>query len=432
MPPSSLPGIPNDAPTAGRWRRAAVWLPFVLLAAWFVAEVASGTSVVSSPQQLDEQLWIGVDGLEPMYSEPPFRYRVLFRSIVEVVALVLGGPAHASTVGGREFWLAFLLVSAAAWGAALAALRWLLREVGFTGWQLTLGLLAFVSAFPVVHAYGFPTATREDPLGYACLAAGLVFWLRRQVVPFVLVAMAGVATRETLLTLPIVWIVVGPWRGIGVRALQMLPVAATVVGVRLFLSFELYSLANSLDNVLSWKETLLCSLLAFGWMTPPAVRALAARPIAPEHAPLERLHRAWRLVLPVTIATVLVGGIVREMRLLFLVAPWPIVFALLRATLDRSQSACRTAALGGALLLLPVLTLPCWLGEDPPVLTGGALDVYGRTTWLLLLAWHVGAAAWAYWPRRSFAVHRERTIRRRAARRAAAAFDRRLSAPARS
>lgn len=402
----------------GRWERYALWLPFALLALWFAGEIFGGTSVLSSPTQLAEQLWIGVPGLEPMYEQPPFRYRLLFRVLVDALTQALGGTGQGYSTGGREFWLAFLSVSALSWALALLALRWLLREVGLTRWQVAIGLLAFVGAFPIVHAYGFPTATREDPLAYAFLAAGLVFWLRRQVVPFAVVGMLGVATRETLLTLPIVWVVCGPWRGLWRRGLQMVPVVAVAVAVRLLLTFELHSLRGSLDNVLSWKETVLCSLLAFGWMTPSAVRALAARPVAREHAPLERLHQAWRLVLPMTVATVLVGGIVREMRLLFLVAPWPIVFAVLRATVDRSPRARRTALLVGSATLLPVVLLPLWLG-DPAVLRGGALDVYGRLSWILLAVWHAGAAAWAFWPRRSFRVRRRRTQRTDAVRREA-------------
>jgi hypothetical protein len=387
--------LPNDPAR----NPLAALLPFVLLALVFAAEVWGRAGAVSSPARLEEELWIGQPGLQPMYDQPPFRYRVLFRTVVDAVTAALGGGEQGYTHGGPVFWQAFLLVSAAAWLLALAGVRALLHTVGLRGWQAALGAIAFAAAFPVVHAYGFPTHTREDPLAYACMTWGLVFWLRGALTPFVLTAMVGVATRETLLTLAVVHVVTGPWRELWRRLLQVAPIALVAIAVRLGLGWERHSLASSLDNLQSWKETALCTTLALGCLWPHALHALSARAPAAEPLP-RRLQHTWRFVLPLTLVSVLVGGIVREMRLLFLIAPWAIVFATRGAVAARTDRQCRTATLVGAALLAGAIVWPWWRGDAAWAGGDGATAVYGRPSWLLLAAWHAAAAAWALWPRR--------------------------------
>lgn len=392
---------PLARPAASASNPLAAALPFALLALAFCAEVWGDTSAVSSPARLEEELWIGQPGMQPMYDQPPFRYRLLFRAVVDAVTAALGGGEQGFTRGGPVFWQAFLLASAVAWLLALAGVRALLHTVGLRGWQLAVGAIAFVAAFPVVHAYGFPTHTREDPLAYACMAWGLVFWLRGALVPFVLTAMVGVATRETLLTLAIVHVVNGPapqrWR----RLLHIAPIVAVVIAVRLGMGWRRHSLASSLDNLQSWKETVLCLGLAFGCLWPHALQALDAR--APAAEPLRRLQGTWRLVLPLTLASVLVGGIMREMRLMFLVAPWALVFATCGAVAGRSERQCRAAVLVGALLLVAAIAVPWWRGDAAWAGGDGAVAVYARPSWLLLAMWHAAAVAWAFWPRRQVA-----------------------------
>lgn len=385
-------------PVASGPNPLAALLPFALLGLALCAEVWGRAGAVSSPARLEEELWIRQPGLQPMYDQPPFRYRILFRTVVDAVTAALGGGEQGYTHGGPVFWQAFLLVSVVAWLLALAGVRALLQTVGLRGWQTALGAIAFVAAFPVIQAYGFPTHTREDPLAYACMAWGLVFWLRGALLPFVLTAMVGVATRETLLTLAIVHVVNGPLRELWRRLLHTAPIALVAVAVRLGMGWERHSLASSLDNLHSWKETVLCTVLAFGCLWPHALLALRAR--VPAVEPLSRrLQDTWRIVLPLTLASVLVGGIMREMRLMFLIAPWALVFATRGAAAGRTERQCRTATLVGAAALIAGIVAPWWWGDTAWVGGDGALAVYGRPSWLLLAAWHVGAAGWAFWPR---------------------------------
>lgn len=390
---------PLPRPAASAPNPLAAALPFALLALAFCAEVWGRASAVSSPARLEEELWIGQPGLQPMYDQPPFRYRVLFRVIVDAGTAALGGGEQGFAHGGPVFWQVFLLASAVAWLLALAGVRALLRTVGLRGWQTAVGAIAFVAAFPVIHAYGFPTHTREDPLAYACMTWGLVFWLRGALVPFVLTAMVGVATRETLLTLAIVHVVSGPAPQRWGRLLHIAPIVLVAIAVRLGMGWERHSLASSLDNLQSWKETVLCLALAFGCLWPHALQALNAR--APAAEPLlRRLQDTWRIVLPLTLLSVLVGGIMREMRLMFLIAPWALVFATRGAVLGRTERQCRSAVLVGAGALVAALVVPWWRSDAAWAGGDGAGAVYGRPSWLLLAAWHGAAVAWACWPRR--------------------------------
>lgn len=397
---------PFARPVAAAPNPLAAALPFALLALVLCAEVWGRASAVSSPAQLEEELWVGQPGLQPMYDQPPFRYRILFRALVGAVTAALGGGEQGFeqgfTHGGPVFWQAFLLVSAVAWLLALAGVRALLHTVGLRGWQLAAGAIAFVAAFPVVHAYGFPTHTREDPLAYACMAWGLVFWLRGALGPFMLTAMVGVATRETLLTLAIVHVGSGSSQPLWRRLLHIAPIVLVAVAVRLGMGWERHSLASSLDNLQSWKETVLCLVLAFGCLWPHALQALNARAGTAEPL-LRRLQDTWRIVLPITLASVLVGGIMREMRLMFLIAPWALVFATRGAVAGRTERQCRRAVLVGAGALVVALVVPWWRSDAAWGGGDGAGAVYGRPSWVLLAVWHSAAVAWACWPRRRVA-----------------------------
>jgi hypothetical protein len=370
-----------------------------LLALLMAFQVFGKETPLASQASLESELWMNES--RSMYEQPPFRYRIVFRAMVDGATLLLG-EGQSTAKGGPDLYIAFVAVSVAAWFLALAGLRALLRTVGLEGWRLALGLLAFTSAFPVVQSYGYPTHTREDPLAYACIAWGLALWLQGRWLPFLVVAMLGVATRETLLTLGVVHVVGGPWKGVVRRVLTVAPLGLVILGIRMSLGWEDHPLELGREvNMLSWKENAAGVVFAFGWMWPAAIQGLLGARMWERGSPMDRLQQTWRWVLPLTIGSVVFAGILRESRLLFLVAPWVIAFAIPMATKARSDDACRRAFFTGSALLAGCVAIAWSMGRDPHVIPGVHLGVYSRWSWPLLIARHAAACVWAWRPRRA-------------------------------
>jgi hypothetical protein len=340
----------------------------LLAAATFTLNVLLGGSIASR-DALSKELTVVRSQPEPHYAQAPFRYRVLFRLIVDALA---GAAALVSLPGAPPEVSSFVEVSAlappswvlyASWlSVSLVCLlsvpllmRLLLRQLGFSEAWALLGAVFWLLSPPSYFAYIFPVHTRDDMLAQVFLILGLIGILTERLWLVVVCTVLGVLTRETLMVLPLVslfW----PRLAWGHRLGLVAAGACTLVVVRLVLGWETYpALAWGLEyNARHPVEGVTGVWLVFSWLWYPAVRGVLAgiRRSAPradtgpgqgdtptKSADAEvAARRSFMVFSAIPASLVLLGSQVlfarlREIRISFLLAPWVIA-----ASLDWLQS----------------------------------------------------------------------------------------------
>lgn len=165
----------------------------------------NGQGMLQSPARLDIEL--RGDELGPWgmgrAGVTPFCYRPLFRWIVLGAWMAL--PAEDPFTA---FYGVFVAASALSLLAAAGALHALLLALAFSPRQALAGGLLFLSGFPVLFAHDIPIQTREDFLGYACIALGLLAVIKeRRWAVLALAALAPWIRETTLLFVLPVWFV---------------------------------------------------------------------------------------------------------------------------------------------------------------------------------------------------------------------------------
>jgi hypothetical protein len=220
--------------------------------ATFALNVCLGGSIASQ-DALSKELTMVVPQVGPHYAQAPFKYRVLFRLIVDALA---GAAASVSLPGEPPEASSFVEVSAlappswvlyASWlSVSLVCLlsvplllRLLLRQLGFSEAGALLGAVFWLLSPPSYFAYIVPVHTRDDMLAQGFLILGLIGILANRCWVVVGCTVLGVLTRETLMLLPfssLFWPRFA-WRyRLGLVAAG----AGTLVAVRLALGWETY------------------------------------------------------------------------------------------------------------------------------------------------------------------------------------------------
>lgn len=291
----------------------------------------------------------------------PYRYRPLFRAVVLATWRLLGADDGA-------FYGVFVTFGALALLGAVWAFDALLQALGFTPRQAMLGGAAFLLGFPVLFAYDIPIQTREDLLGYAWIALGLLAVTKERLGALTVIAAVAPAIRETCLlgVLPYALVSTRPWRE------RVTPFVAGAFGLLLVRIVQTPPGGSTYDYVgvstaptLQYPgEALLYLFATFGalWL---AAGLRLADPAPPRHPLL-----APRVALLALAAVALTGwtmGMVREARITYVLFPFVIPLALDFALGERARAVarCRPAWLAGALVLLLGLTGIAWLRQAP-------------------------------------------------------------------
>lgn len=353
------------------------------------------SSVYRSPSVMD--LYFGGE-IEPgswrwpgswSWDVPPFQYRVLFHAGVDTLARVLPDLHDPLTT----YWIAMLAGLVLSFVLATCALNGLLQGLGFSLNERWIGLATWLALPPIHNAFVFPTQTKEDFLAYAIFFHGLRALLVGDKWGLLLWTVLGAATRETLMLIPGIALLVRDLPG-RFRVGALLAGLGVHVAIRAALGLREYDPLMLERNLAS---PVLCmvsfvSILGFGWI-PVAHRALysvstlAAILIAGRRYE-SRLERFWSW-LPLTAALLLpahfVFGRAEEMRISALLAPWGVVGILqvLRGSLLRALCAPRVVLLGSIPLILVAASEVLGLGSALRSAMHPSLGQFSQPLWWL-------------------------------------------------
>jgi hypothetical protein len=277
---------------------------------------------VSSPERLVGALVRRV-GQAPGWSlwgrglEQPFPNRVLFRVLYIGIARTFG-------LDSFGIWLEFVALNyvlslAQAFLLYFYCTRTLRLSRGTAALSIALVLLSFTHLF----AFEYPVYVIEDVLAYVFLLGGLIALSKQQTVLFQLCVVLGVLTRETLLILLVVYFLYSGHSSI-LKGVAAIPGLLALALPRLLLGNMAYnplevSLAINLQRPV---EALVFVFAAFGvlWCVIPFAwyenRLLGGTP----------LNRTIGVVaVALILIASLVGGRLRETRLVYLAFPWIVV-----------------------------------------------------------------------------------------------------------
>ena len=294
----------------------------VLITIIFVVNVfVRHHTYLSSPELLATRLSLRF-GDAPMWSlwgeglEKPYAYRFLFRFLAVGLARLL----HLGSFG---FWLEYITLSYALTLLQALLLYFYCHSVIRLLWQAAALAVVLTSlSFTGLFAYEFPVWVVEDTLAYVFLLAGLIALSKRKDYLFQLCVVLGVLTRETLLLLLVVrWVYVH--ENFLKKLLASVPALLVLLIVRLSLG--------------PWYDPLVAgSNLNFSRPVEAVIFVFATFGVLWFIAPL-----AWRrggvlwdtplkgsisvLMVALILLTSLLGGRLRETRLVFLAFPWVVV-----------------------------------------------------------------------------------------------------------
>lgn len=157
-----------------------------------------GTGAISSPHDLAVELHATKDapGAWPMGAEVPYRYRWLFRAIVLGAEPLYPASRQPGPAGEEGFYALFLALSALSLLASCATFDLLLGKLGYGPRERILGVVLYLTGFPILFAYDMPIHTREDLLENACFCLALLAVVSDRPVLTVLAVVLAANVRE--------------------------------------------------------------------------------------------------------------------------------------------------------------------------------------------------------------------------------------------
>lgn len=349
--------------------------PLVALGFALVA-VLHPESVIRSPEAMDRYFggevapgawqWVGSWSGDI----PPFKYRVVFRGLVEGLASLL------SLVGGRTlpvYWTALVVGTIASIVFAVVAAWRFLAVAGVRSACVRYAALGMWFCMPPFHnAFVIPTQTKEDFLAYGMMFAGLAALLQSRFRWVVFWTVVGVATRETMLLLSVV-MVLGSAASPKMKVISFVSGLATLVGVRAIQGFGGHELIRpeNFHGVLI-PVALFC-VFGFGWLlvgarlAPARLRAdLGAvldsiRSRTGGGSPCERFEASFVPVAVLLLSLHVLAARIAEIRISFLLAPW-LVLAAGRWLAGRTEGRrWFRSVVGGGVMMFVVVGLE-WSG----------------------------------------------------------------------
>jgi hypothetical protein len=351
-------------------KRDAIHLPVLLFLTFsvFWLNTALG-GAIATPAKLAAEFKSPPDSPQDwtLKRSAPTKYRVLFRWLVSGTWRLMSSNRDA-----EDFLGTYVSWSICLFGATVLSLYSLLRILGLTPRATFLGSLLFLASPPVTLAYIYPVHTREDPLAYFLVVAGIIAAVRRRGWLVSTAGALGGLTRGTALILLVPYLLASDV-SLRKKAVVSIPPLLSVIGIRVLLGYEFYNpLAASVRNFRFLPETLFFAFLVFGVLWLPGLlqlRRLRRQELLPAN-PWSTLSSSGPLALTLMMGTHLLFARVREIRISFLLFPWmaPLAVGWLQARLPRLRALMRgpgywvsagaTGALIGAALLYAKSHMP--------------------------------------------------------------------------
>lgn len=268
---------------------------------------------------------------------PPFKFRIVFRGIVDGLAELLS-PIEGRTL--RVYWSALVLVAVGSIVFAVAAAWHFLMAAGVRSAPVRYAALGLWFCMPPFHhAFVIPTQTKEDFLAYGIMLAGLTAMLQARFAWVVVWSVVGVATRETLLLLPVV-LVLGTTASVRTKVAGCVAGIVTFVGLRAFLGHGGHEIvrAENFHGVLI--PVALFFVFGFGWLLVGSRFGIARmradvdtildsqRSGAGGWTAGERLDASFVPVAMLLLALHVFAARIAEIRISFLLAPWVVLAAV--------------------------------------------------------------------------------------------------------
>ncbi len=307
-----------------------IFITIVITGIFFIDNAYWGGYLGSPDHGLHNEISAPSDAMYEwnLVNKPPFKYRMLFPDIVKGSWSLL--PDHLRNnntfyVLYKSWSLLFLITS-------VISFYVLLRVIGFSELWTFAGCVAYMISAPVLLAYSLPVHTREDTLAYTLLCIGLVCLLKHRILAFLLIAVAGVFCRETLLLLPFILVFYYSYRTFLYRSLLALLPVATWLAIRIWLGGDDYDPWVGLKwNIANPGQVAGFAYVSFGFLWPLFLYGLFKRKALSRQSvntSMSLFYQSGWMVLLLILTTTFVGGIYNEIRLLFLMFPWVIGISL--------------------------------------------------------------------------------------------------------
>lgn len=338
-------------------------------------------SALNDPTALSKEILSPAESLYEygISNREPFKYRVLFSSLVELTYSFFSEPQN-----NQKFYWIYIFWSGFFYVTAVLSFYILLNFLGFNNRYSILGTALFLMSPAIIFAFSLPVHTREDMMAYTILNIGLICLIRNKKIGVLLCSILGVLCRETLLILPLIFLLYRN-KNIAFRWGTLFISLLAFFSIRIVLGSEGYDIIGmglkyNLDNI---EGTIGFFFLVFSFMWPVFFYDIyctitkAGKKLSDN--PISLLRKSSLLVFTLVFITTIIGGRINEIRLLFIIFPWviPTFLYYLKYHLNAHIKVIMTkeyklyAALAGGACLLLYLIVYYNIG----LIEGGVHDV---------------------------------------------------------
>ena len=254
----------------------------------------------------------------------PFKYRILFYSLIKFTYFILSDADN-----NQNFYAIYIFWSGIFYVSAVLSFFTLLLTLKFNHRYAIIGTILFLISPAVIFAFSLPVHTREDMMGYTILNMGLIFILKNNNRGILACSILGVLCRETLLLIPLIFLLYGK-ANIRFRSGVFFLSVLTFLAIRFILKSEGYDpiglgLLYNLENL---EETIGFLFLAFSFMWPIFLFDLYYINLQVrkklDNNPIGLLRKSSAIVFALVLTSTFIGGRMNEVRLLFILFPWVI------------------------------------------------------------------------------------------------------------
>ncbi len=338
-------------------------------------------SALNDPIALSKEILSPAESLYEynISSREPFKYRMLFSTLIDLTYSFVSEPQN-----NQKFYFIYVFWSGFFYISAVLSFYFLLSSLGFNSRYSIIGTVLFLLSPAIIFAFSLPVHTREDMMAYTILNIGLICIIKDKNIGVLVCSILGVLCRETLLILPLVFLLYGTANIVfrwGTFFLGLL----TFFTIRIALGSEGYDIIGmglryNLDNI---EGTIGFFFLVFSFMWPVFFYDIYYTNTKVDktlsNSPIFLLRRSSLLVFVLVFIATIIGGRVNEIRLLFILSPWviPTLLYYLKYRLSSYIKGIMTkeyklyaTLTGGACLLLYIIVY-----RNINLIEGGVHDV---------------------------------------------------------
>lgn len=292
-------------------------LSFTISALWL-------KSTLNNPTTLAQELHSpsGAAYLYELSNKEPYKYRILFPTIVKYSFFSLSSPSN-----NYNFYLFYIFWSGLFYISSAISFYFLLKSLRFSVNYSFPGVLLFLASPAIFLAFSLPVHTREDFLAYTILCLGLICIIKNNHFGVWIFTVLGVLCRETLLLIPLLYLLHGK-KGVLSRISLMITSLIIFTMLRFNLHVEGYDpialgLVYNLENL---SGSIGFTFLTFSFMWPAFLFDIFVffKDRTAHNHPLILLRKSAAYVFLLVFLSTIILGRLNEIRLLFLLFPWVI------------------------------------------------------------------------------------------------------------